>query len=276
MSIHILGNTITNFRDLLIAFSKLYRDDPRPPHSYLVYDLLYEPENTEVIARISSGRDVESYVLIWRSSQVYAVHLWGGSDSCDLLNYMVPEPRRFTRLVVELYNDDEELIRCVVKHLVELGFRKIDVRRYHDMVCTEEMFKPSENEYLATKLSHGYAELFRDYMRFRGIELSLQEARDLLMKKIYYGVIIGNEIVSAGAICTKLPEIYMVCDVYTKPSFRGRGYAKAVVSAITRIAITSNAKAWLNVEIGNEPAIKVYTKLGYRVVDTRPWVIAYP
>jgi predicted GNAT family acetyltransferase len=89
-------------------------------------------------------------------------------------------------------------------------------------------------------------------------------------------MIIDGEIVSAAAICNKLPEAGIVCDVYTKPEFRGRGYAKAVTSATTRRIVETDAVALLYVEIGNEPAIKVYTELGYKITRTLPWVAAHP
>jgi len=89
-------------------------------------------------------------------------------------------------------------------------------------------------------------------------------------------VIVDSEIVSTSATCIRLPEVCIVCDVYTRPEFRGRGYAKAVSSAVTRRAVESGAVALLSVEVNNEPALKLYRGLGYRVARTRPWIIAFP
>jgi len=113
-------------------------------------------------------------------------------------------------------------------------------------------------------------------MKSRNTELTLQEARDLTNKRTYYTVILDNKIVSAAATCVKLPEIHIVCNVYTRLEFRNRGYAKAVTSAITKRAIVSGAIAHLSVEVNNELAIRVYNKLRYRVVNTRPWITARP
>ncbi len=52
------------------------------------------------------------------------------------------------------------------------------------------------------------------------------------------------------------------------------GYAKAVTSAVTRDAIFSGALAMLHVEEENEPAIRAYRRLGYRVVRRKPWIRA--
>ena len=58
--------------------------------------------------------------------------------------------------------------------------------------------------------------------------------------------------------------------------YRGKGYAKAVVSALTREAVTSGALAGLHVEEDNEPAIRIYENLGYKIIKTRTWIFAHP
>ncbi len=54
------------------------------------------------------------------------------------------------------------------------------------------------------------------------------------------------------------------------------GYAKAAVSALTREAVASGAYAGVHVEENNEPAIRVYRNLGYRITKTRTWIFAHP
>ncbi|RLE63348.1 MAG: GNAT family N-acetyltransferase, partial [Thermoprotei archaeon] len=46
--------------------------------------------------------------------------------------------------------------------------------------------------------------------------------------------------------------------------------------ALTREAVASGALAGLHVEEDNEPAIRVYKSLGYRITKTRIWIFAYP
>jgi len=181
-----------------------------------------------------------------------------------------------TRLInIELYGDSSELLECVTRRLRELGFKTIAAMKFHDMETTEESFKPSENEYLAAKLASSHVELFSEYVKSRNIDISTQEAYELITKRVYYAVILDNEIVSVAAACIKLPEIHVVCNVYTRPEYRSRGYATAVTSAVTRRAVNSGAAVHLCVEVDNEPAIRVYRKLGYRVVSTRTWITAY-
>ena len=71
-------------------------------------------------------------------------------------------------------------------------------------------------------------------------------------------------------------ELWLIGDVFTHPNYRSRGYGKIATSAITKDAIVSGAKALLHVEEGNEPAIRVYKALGYRVIRKRPCIFYTP
>jgi ribosomal protein S18 acetylase RimI-like enzyme len=273
MGVRIVGVERLSHDELLRALSRLYKSDFMQPHCYLIYDLLYEPENTDVLLKLSPDNVIESYVLTWRGPLASSVHVWGSSWR-ELLDGMKVELTR--PVYVELYGEDEDLIERISSRLTESGFKSVEVKRFHDMVCDEEAFRPSENEHLATKLTITHAELFRRYMCSRNIDLTHLEAQKMLTKMQYYGVIVEEEIISTAATCLKLPEVHVICDVYTRPEFRGRGYAKATTSAVTRRAVESGAMAVLSVEVSNEVALKLYRELGYRVVRTRPWIIARP
>jgi hypothetical protein len=105
---------------------------------------------------------------------------------------------------IELYSDSSsELVECTTCRLRELGFKTTATRQFHDMETTEESFKPSENEYLAVRLTSSHVELFSEYVKSRNIDISIQEAYELITKRTYYAVILDNKIVSAAATCIK-------------------------------------------------------------------------
>jgi predicted GNAT family acetyltransferase len=143
------------------------------------------------------------------------------------------------------------------------------------MICTEDTFSLNDKEELAVRLRPHYSELFLELIRSRGQTLNREEAREILKKRRYYGVIVDGKLVSTASRYITLEEIHMIGDVYTRPEYRGRGYAKAATSAITREAIVSGAIASLHVEANNEPAIKVYRSLGYIVAKIHDWIVAY-
>ena len=55
-----------------------------------------------------------------------------------------------------------------------------------------------------------------------------------------------------------------VGNVLTRLSYRDRGMATSVTSAVTTTALEQHADVVLNVRQDNAPAISVYTRLGYR------------
>lgn len=87
-------------------------------------------------------------------------------------------------------------------------------------------------------------------------------------------MIVDGVLVSIVASYITLPWVYIIGGVFTREKYRERGYAKAVVSAITRKALSSGAVVGLHVEVGNEPTKRVYKTLGYRVARTRTWIFA--
>lgn len=80
---------------------------------------------------------------------------------------------------------------------------------------------------------------------------------------MHYGVIVDGVLASIAASYVTLPWIYVIGGVFTGEKYRGRGYAKAITSAITREAISMGATAGLHVEVDSEPAVKLHKSLGY-------------
>ncbi len=91
----------------------------------------------------------------------------------------------------------------------------------------------------------------------------------------HYGVVVDNVLASIATSYVTLPWIYVIGGVFTRKRYRGRGYAKAVTSALTRKAVSSGAIVGLHVEVDNELAIKAYKSLGYQITKTGTWIFAY-
>ncbi len=274
--LRVRGVELTSMHWLVTELAELCRETTLSAHCYAVYHLLHDPSETEIVLK-TSGREIESYILVWRGSRlsitdVYEIHVWSLDE--EVLNEVSISPN--TRADVQLYGDPLTDVHLVIERLRKLGFKRFATEKFHDMICTPKSFRPSPLERIAIRLSSRYASLYRDLELERGVEISLEEAKEVLETYTHYGVIINNTLASVAARYLTLPWIHVVGGVYTRKGFRGRGYAKAVVSALTREALTSGAIAGLHVEVGNESAIRVYEGLGYRILRTRTWIFAYP
>ena len=56
------------------------------------------------------------------------------------------------------------------------------------------------------------------------------------------------------------------------PDMRGRGLATSVTSAATRAALELSEAAALIVRTDNEPALRVYRRIGYEVYRRLKWI----
>ncbi len=234
--------------------TRLYLSDPST-HAYLMNDLIREIDRTSVLFN-TDGRSIKGYMLVWRS-RVLGIHLWG--DYEPFLD-MIPEGKA----VVQIWGREEPA-------LVKIRGR---VERFIDMIVDERSFNPV-NPDKAVRLRDDDEEHVRAFLKVKevqGREVDEEEARDLLRRWRYYGLLEGGELLSIACAYLRMPEIWIVGDVFTVPEARGRGYAKITTSAVTRDALCSGAMAMLHVNSTNSPAIKVYRALGFRSVRTRSWI----
>ncbi len=254
----------------------LYLKNPYD-HIYLVYDLLYEWSNIDVV--IDYDLAIKSYRLYWKGPYFDSIILWS-NDICpdveemiskDLLDKLRPDS------VIHLLNISDR--RCIDK-IVEY-FEKnnwvVDKAVFYDMVVDEENFKPYEPDQ-AHRLTLDDLDAFIEIKKhqFREYEYSVEVNREsaikLLRKRRYYGVFVDSELVAIACRYVGLPEIGVVGDVYVHPDHRGRGYGKIVTSAITRDVVGYGAKALLHVMKTNEVAIRLYEKLGYKIIGEKTWL----
>lgn len=237
----------------------LYKRDPLA-HAYLLYDLVYELENTELLVDYEEG--IRGYALVWKKYAPWAIHLYG--DVGGLLE-RIPEGR--ARLHVP-----ESFARAVLEYLETS--RRVEVEGFYlDMVVDRERFRPVSPD-RAVLLSAEHLDQFLEIKRIQGRPLEPEAAAEKLKRWRYYGVLEEGELVSIACAYLRLPEVWIVGDVYTRPEFRGRGYAKISTSAVVRDALSSGARALLHVKEGNEPAIRLYRSLGYEVVSKKLWILS--
>ncbi len=257
---------VVSLRDLdvkvLRAIRNLYLSDPLK-HPYLFYDLVYKSELIDLHVNLA-GEVVEGYVLVWRGGGETAVHVWGSVES------LLEKLRLRGDETVIAY--DERSLKLIKEELDRRNMVYGDPQIYLDMMVDEASFKP----YLqpeARRITLEHEKLVRTMLRDHwGRDPGAELVRRIVRENRPYGVFVGDKLVSIAMTYLRLPEVWIVGGVYTRPEHRGRGYAKAVTSAVTRDAVVSGAIAMLHVREDNKPAIRVYRKLGYREAGKRFWL----
>ena len=211
----------TTQQRLMNMLNKFCDDHPLSTHCYAIYYLTYEPRRTELLL-MTSGSDIRSYALVWYGGKftiqdIYEVHIW--NPISDLVSRINIPPRK--RVDIQLYNSTPNDIEMVKKHFKALGFRRFSIEEFYDMVCGRESFNPSPLEKLAVKLSEEQALLYKDLELERGVEISVDEAREILKEYTHYGVIVSNVLASIAARYITLPRIHLIGGVFTRKEYRG-------------------------------------------------------
>jgi GNAT superfamily N-acetyltransferase len=83
---------------------------------------------------------------------------------------------------------------------------------------------------------------------------------------VYYGIRVNGRLVAAAGthVVSREAGMAVVGNVLTHADHRGRGYAKAVTSAVTAELLRYCGDVVLNVRADNPPAIAAYRRLGYQ------------
>jgi ribosomal protein S18 acetylase RimI-like enzyme len=89
---------------------------------------------------------------------------------------------------------------------------------------------------------------------------------DQLTHGVFYGAYEGGQLIAAGGthVVAPLYGIAAVGNVYTAPGARGRGLGGAIAAAVTADLLAGACRdVILNVVASNEPAVRIYRRLGF-------------
>jgi len=155
------------------------------------------------------------------------------------------------------------------------------------LTVVEDVFKSIESMDVA---SHGKitiffvmkvnSKTFNPIIKHRVKKLGVEDLDDVLkqfgeerskaIKKairrgIVYGAYYEKELLASLATSTEiLDSVALIRGVYTHPSFRNRGLATSVCSAISKELLSLSKEVILWVAKDNLPAIRVYEKIGFK------------
>ncbi len=93
---------------------------------------------------------------------------------------------------------------------------------------------------------------------------------DAIVEGVYYGIRVGGRLIAAAGthVISPAARIGVVGNVLTHTDYRGRGFAKAVTSAVTADLLRFCDLVVLNVRADNPPALQAYRRLGYQEYGT--------
>jgi len=146
---------------------------------------------------------------------------------------------------------------------IDVAYRFERLDRMHRMAVDVSIFKPRVT-HTVTRLR---AEHVEDVVDLYGHASRSYFTPDRLEREIYFGIYVGSLLAAAAGthVRSRRSSIAAVGNVLTRVTYRDRGMATSVTSAVTEAAFEEHTDVVLNVRQNNSPAIAVYDRLGYRV-----------
>ena len=159
----------------------------------------------------------------------------------------------YTRLVDSLYNQ---------KFYLQLGM---------DFMETKEYTEPSSKEVVTATLDD-VDELYECLVNFvKDCSLNDEVTKESIIKGIERFRIIkdGQRIISLASRTPESEESIRITDVYTRPEYRGQGFARKVVNTTKNEILEQGKMATLNVNQANPISNHLYKSLGFVKVFSR-------
>ena len=230
-------------------------------HAFAIYDLQYKPEYTTMYLALDEGK-MEGYILIYTGLGFPSVVLECRKGLADkLLDYA---PRG--RFILHAPIDSIPVVRDRFPEANYYLEEWMVVRRGEERTFKSELVRRLSTRDDADQLAH-LVQLRRSVV-VRDVERYMEQITD----RPTYGVFLDGRLISYASVLIQLPQVWVIGGVYTHPDYRNRGYGTLVTSAVTEEALKNAGCAALFVRTDNYPAIRVYSKIGYKRFGEKVWV----
>jgi len=100
----------------------------------------------------------------------------------------------------------------------------------------------------------------------------VKRALEIIKEQPVYGTFANSILVSAATFHVRLPEIWIIGGLYTRPSYRNRGYATSITSMMVKEALKKTGCIGLYVREDNYQAKRVYEKIGFKPYKKMRWL----
>lgn len=242
-----------------VWLDRLFRERPAD-HALAVWDRNVWPEAVEFLTLEEEGRP-SAYLLIWKGLPDCPVLHWLGAarDPAPLLDRFPDRP--FLAIV------PPEL----APRVAELG-APAESYPLHLRERPQQLPVPTTRP--TRRLGAGDVPALHDLANsdrstVTDTYLAVPPERDWVV-----GGFDGGALVAVARAEVRLPTVWHVSGVYTRPAARGAGWGRAVVAELIRAAAANGAATALFVRDDNGPARAVYDHLGYDLGGARVWVDA--
>jgi len=224
-----------------------------PNFYFFILDMRCDRASTKIWLALSNEKRIQGMMLVYKQS---IVQLRGSVDAAAVLL----DDLDFER-ITEIEGLDE--------HKAPILSRFRSARKAFEIILMT-LRKGEENPQMRhpiARLSTEDAEDIAALMRRENPEWWAETTAERIAKRmnerLWLGTRIHGKLVSVGG-ATIDDWGSNIGTVVTHESYRNRGYATSIVSALVEQILQRSNLALIHVESGNQPAFRVYTKVGFR------------
>ncbi len=250
----------------------------------IMIGILLEHENDSiqnwVLGRIEKAGEVKAIFLIEDEREGLLIYSLEETMSEDVVEYLVENvllnielkevltSKENAMLISDIYSKQARKEAKLYSNMYIMTFDKIEEQC---LLEEKEIIEKLEKETVNLDvLKENIKEMYKD--NFRGRDCSDEEAEKVseafLRKGIYVLKNETGEIVSQAVTVRKQINCCAIGGVITLERHRGHGYAKRLVHTLSNKLLEEGyQKVVLHVNSQNEPAISIYSKIGFKKID---------
>lgn len=224
----------------------------REPLNYyfFMFDLKYRPDQCKIWLAVEENR-IEGLLLVYRDS---VVQLRGSREAVRLLLGKVDLEKVDLQAPLEC----EDVVLSKYKPKVKEEITLMSLRKGEETIRMNEV-----SERLGEEDAEELGEIMRGEDPVWWGDVTGERLRANMEDAFWLGIRRNNRIASAGM--TRLVDFASnISIVFTRKEYRNQGFATSIVSALVKEIMKVSNAALIHVLSDNAPAIRTYTKVGFK------------
>ncbi len=223
-----------------------------PHHYFFILDMKHDRASTKILLALSEQDCIEGMMMIFEER---IVQLRGSVEAAkallaqlDIEKVEIQGLEEHKALILEKFKKTKRTLEIILMTLRK-GEETLHIR--HPVV----KLSTADAKDIAALMRHGNPEWWAD--------ATPKKIADRVRERLWLGIRVNGQLVSIGG--ARIDEWGSnIATVVTYETHRNKGYATSIVSALVDQILQKSNLALIHVEKGNAPAIRAYTKVGFK------------